>query len=149
MPVHRSYQSPRILLAGIHLGWAMHTPPAKILSQSDWSEMTWKLIPIIIEPWDCESHGRAVLLGSLTFLLSTRVPFPKKISCFPSTCVSSDNSFLNVRQEPTFGPWRGSPFLVYFYALSQCTTCPVPLHSHQPGSLSNLIIQEFLIEIHL
>ncbi|KAM7235622.1 hypothetical protein CapIbe_012808 [Capra ibex] len=28
-----------------------------------------------------------------------------------STCVSSDNSFSCVRQEPSFGPWKGSPFL--------------------------------------
>ena len=47
----------------------------------------------------------------LTLLLSTRVPFPNKISCFVSTCVSSDNSFLSVRQEPSFGPWKGSAFL--------------------------------------
>ena len=31
-----------------------------------------------------------------------RVPFPSKISCFVSTCVSLENSFLSVRQEPTF-----------------------------------------------
>ena len=36
---------------------------------------------------------------------------PNKISCFVSTCVSSDNSFPSVRQEPSFGPWKGSPFL--------------------------------------
>ena len=36
---------------------------------------------------------------------------PNKVSCFISTCVSSDNSFPSVRQEPSFGPWRGSPFL--------------------------------------
>ena len=34
-----------------------------------------------------------------------------KISCFFSTCVSWDNSFLSVRQEPSFRPWKGSPFL--------------------------------------
>ena len=28
-----------------------------------------------------------------------------------STCVSSDNSFPIVRQEPSFGPWKGFPFL--------------------------------------
>ena len=59
--------------------------------------------------------GRAVLLGLLTLLLSTRVPFPNKISCFVSTCVSSDNSFPSVRQEPSFGPWKGSPFLYHNY----------------------------------
>ena len=40
-----------------------------------------------------------------------RGPFPNKISCFVSTCVSLDNSFPNIRQEPSFGPWKGSPFL--------------------------------------
>ena len=39
------------------------------------------------------------------------VPFPNNISCFVNTCVSSDNSVLSVRQEPSFGPWKGSPFL--------------------------------------
>ena len=41
-------------------------------------------------------------LGSLTLVLSAQVPFPKKISCFVSTCVFLDNSFPSVRQEPTF-----------------------------------------------
>ena len=39
------------------------------------------------------------------------VPFLNKISCFVSKCVSSDNSFLIVRQEPSFGLWKGFPFL--------------------------------------
>ena len=52
---------------------------------------------------------RAVLLGSLTLLLSTQVPFPNKISCFVSACVSSDNSFPSVRQEPSFGLGMGPP----------------------------------------
>ena len=52
-----------------------------------------------------------VLLCFLTLLPSTRVPFPIKISCFVSTRVSSDNSFPSVRQEPSFGPWKGSAFL--------------------------------------
>ena len=62
-------------------------------------------------PVHCEPRGRAALLGFLTLLLSTRVPFPNKISCFVSTYVSSDNSFPSVRQEPSFGPWKGSLFL--------------------------------------
>ena len=55
--------------------------------------------------------AKNVVLGSLTLLLSTWVPFPNKVSCFIRTCVSSDNSFLSVRQEPSFGPWKGSAFL--------------------------------------
>ena len=58
----------------------------------------------------CTFFFRAVLLGSLTLLLSTRVPFPNKVSCFVSTCVSLDNSFPGVRQEPSFRPWKGSTF---------------------------------------
>ena len=61
--------------------------------------------------WIVSLHFRAVLLGSLTLLLSPRVPFPNKISCFVSTCVSSDNSFPSVRQKLSFGPWKGSAFL--------------------------------------
>ena len=45
---------------------------------------------------------RAVLLGSLILLLSTRVPFPIKALAL-SGRVSSDNSFPSVRQEPTLG----------------------------------------------
>ena len=37
-------------------------------------------------------------------------PFPKKSLVF-STRVSLDHSFPNVRQEPSFWPWKGSPFL--------------------------------------
>ena len=67
----------------------------------------------------CEQQtSRAGLLGSLTLLLSTGVPFPNKISCFVSTCVSLDNSFLSVRQEPSFRPWKGSAFLQHIYRLN-------------------------------
>ena len=59
--------------------------------------------------------GRAFLLGSLSLLLSAQLPFPNKISCFVSTCVSSDNSFPSIRQEPSFGPWKGSTFLQQFH----------------------------------
>ena len=56
-------------------------------------------------------HGRAVLLGPLTLLLSARVPLPHKVSYSVSSCVSSDTSFPSIRQEPTFGPWKRTPFL--------------------------------------
>ena len=36
---------PRILLTGIHLGWAMHASPGRILSQNDWPKTAQKLIP--------------------------------------------------------------------------------------------------------
>ena len=52
-------------------------------------------------------------MTSLTLLLSTQVPFPNKISCFVSTCVSSDSSFPSVRQEPR----KRSPFLQQTHGL--------------------------------
>ena len=36
------------------------------------------------EAQDCEPAGRAVLLASLTLLLSARAPFLNKLSCFVS-----------------------------------------------------------------
>ena len=59
----------------------------------------------------CEPCGRAILLGSLTLLPSARAPLPNEASSSVSMCVSSDNSFLRVRQQPSLGPWKGSPFL--------------------------------------
>ena len=101
---------PRIPLASIHLGWVMRVPPERL-----WIRRIGQRPPRNYshhhKTRDCEPHGRAVLLGSLTPLLSTRVPFPNKISCFVSTCVSSGDSFLRVRQESSFWPWKGSPFL--------------------------------------
>ena len=66
------------------------------------------------ETQDLEPRGRAVLLGSLTPLLSAWALLPNKVSCFVSSCVSSEISFLSVRQEPTLGPWKGSPFPQHF-----------------------------------
>ena len=40
-----------------------------------------------------------------------QAPLPNKVSCLVSSCVSLDNSFLSVRQEPTLRPWKGSHFL--------------------------------------
>ena len=64
--------------------------------------------------WDCKPCGKATLLGFLILQLSAQVPLPNKVSCFVSMCVSSDNSFLSVRQEPTLWRWKGSPFLQLF-----------------------------------
>ena len=72
----------------------------------DRTELNWK------------PRGRAVLLGSLTLLSFTYVPLSNKVSCFVSMCVSSDNLFPRVRQEPTLRPWKGSPFLQQFVHLN-------------------------------
>ena len=61
----------------------------RTLNQSDWPKKdNLENNPIIIKTGDCEPRGRAVLLCSLTLLLSTQVPLPNKVSCFVSLCAS-------------------------------------------------------------
>ena len=78
--------------------------------------MTWKLIP-----WSWNPRLQAMWQQSswvpLPYCFLPRGPLPNKISCFVSTCVSLDNSFPSVRQEPSFGPWKGSPFLQQHWRL--------------------------------
>ena len=105
----------RILLPDIHLGWATCTPPGRTLSQNNWPKTTWKVIPHYHNAWDCEPCGRAVLLGSLTLLLSgglggrVRVLFPIK-SLALSACVSPwTYHFQVLDKSPLWGPGRGFP----------------------------------------
>ena len=66
--------------------------------------------PITIKP---QTASHAAELFSWTPLPDCTLPgcpFPIK-SLALSACVSSDNSFLGVRQEPSFGSWKRSPFL--------------------------------------
>ena len=108
-PVHMSYQPRRTLHAGTHLGWVMLTPPGRTLSQKDWPETTWKLTQHH-KTWDCEPRGRAVLLGSLTLLLSTQAPLPNTKSLALSACVSPWTiHFWVLDKTPLSGPGRGPP----------------------------------------
>ena len=72
--------------------------------------------PVIIK---LQATRQSSSLGFPTLLFSARAPLPNKVSCFVSTCVSSDNSFPSVRQERTLRPWKGSPFLQQPQALAQ------------------------------
>ena len=108
MPVHMSYQPPRILV-GIHLERTKCAPPGRTLSWNDWPE-TWKQIPSPENPrlWATWQSGSP---GLLTLTLSSWAPLPNEVSCFVSMCVSQDNSFPSVRQEPILRPWKGFQFL--------------------------------------
>ena len=64
--------------------------------------------PITIKP-NCEPHGRAVLLVSLTLLPSAWAPLPNKVSSFVSTGVSLDNSLPSVKLRAHFGALEGGP----------------------------------------
>ena len=85
--------------------------------QDDWPETTWKLTSITIKP-ETESGGRAGLLCSCVLLVPWGI-LPNEIFCFVSTCVSLDNSFPSVRQEPTLRPWKGSLFLQQLSAVDE------------------------------
>ena len=95
-----------------HPSWLNKACTTRKSSESEWlSKDNPDTNPITIRP---ETAGHETELFSWVPLPSRSppgCPFPIKISCFLSTCVSSDNSFPSVRQEPSFGPWKGSPFL--------------------------------------
>ena len=69
---------PRILLSGIHLGWTRCAPPGRTLELEWLAKDNPETNPITIKMWDCMPCDRAVLLGSLTLLLSTGCSFPIK-----------------------------------------------------------------------
>ena len=98
---------PRILLAGIHLGWTGRAPPGRTLSQNNWLRTTRKYSHHH-ETRDCEPRGRAALLGSLPLLLSAWAPLPNKVSDFVSTCVSPRTiHFRALEKSLLLGPRRG------------------------------------------
>ena len=105
---------PRILLSSIHLGWTRRAPPGRTPELEWLAKDNLETNPITIKP-ETTSQAAEQFSGSLALLLSTRLPFPNKNSCFVSTCVFSDSSFPSVRQEPSFGLWKGSSFVQELY----------------------------------
>ena len=98
-PAHNMPCQPlRNIQAGIHLGWEMHIPLGRTLSQTrdghkqvEGTETTWKTNLIAIKPGRVTCKD--VLRGSLRLLHSARVPLPNEVLCFASACVSSGNFF--------------------------------------------------------
>ena len=106
-------QPPIVLLAGILLGWEMHMPPGRTLSQT-MGQARWltrdnpEINPITIKPKTVSRMAEQFSWVPLPCCSPPWCPFSIKSLAF---CVSTDNSFLSVRQEPTLGLWKGSPFL--------------------------------------
>ena len=88
-----------------HPSWLNKACTTRKDSESEWlAKDNPETNPITIKP-KTASH---VACGTfswvpLPYCFPLGCPFPIKFS----TCVSSDNSFPSVRQEPSFGPWRG------------------------------------------
>ena len=91
---------------GIHLGWAMCVPSGRTLSQNVWPD------PITIKPETLSHMAEQFSCIPLPSCSLPKCHFPiKSLVLSACVCVSSDNSFLSVRPEPTLGPWKGSSFL--------------------------------------
>ena len=101
--------------------WNPSWPSDTWVTRNPWDRMIGQRQSGSINPW--QSRGRAVLLGSLTLLLSTQAPLPRKVSCFVIACVSSNNSFLSVRQKLTQEPCKGSLFLQQYQASTKTFAC--------------------------
>ena len=96
------------LLASIlaEQGWTTRKDP-----ESEWlAKDNPETNPITIKP-ETASHMAEQFSWVLLPYFSPPGTLSNKISCFVSTCVSLDNSFLGVRQEPDFSPWKESPFV--------------------------------------
>ena len=74
--------------------------------------------PINIKPETASHMAEQSSWVPLPYYSLPGCPFPIKSYCFVNTCVSSDNSFPSVRQEPTLGPWKGSPFLQQLHPIN-------------------------------
>ena len=80
----------------------------KTLNENDWPETTQKTI----------SSPENLRLGAARQSSSSGFPYPWLFMGHPFpikslallTCISLDNLFPSVRQEPTLRPWKGPPF---------------------------------------
>ena len=82
--------------------------PGRTLSQNDWLEANLRTNLITVKP-KAVSH----MAEQFSWFPLPCCSLPKCLSpsCFVSTCVSSANSFLSVRQEPILGLWKEFSFL--------------------------------------
>ena len=94
--------------------------------------------PITIKPETVSHTAEQLSWVPLPSCSPPGCPFPVK-SLALSARVSSDNSFLSVRQEPSFGPWKGSPFLQYLYPIN------VNFSSFPKQTFSNLDTRIYLV----
>ena len=101
MPVHMSYQPPRILLSRIHLGWAMCAPPGRIPSQNDRLETTQKLT------------------NSITIKSETASHMAEEFSWVPLTCCSPPRHSFPIKFLALSA--RVSPQTIHFWVLDKST----------------------------
>ena len=85
-------------------------------SDQTWARARWlardnpESSPHYLKTRGCEPRGRAVLLGSLTLLLSAQTPLPNKGSHFVESVSPWTIYFWMLDKSPLPGPGRGHPF---------------------------------------
>ena len=95
-----------------HSSWLNNVRATKMNPESEWlSKDKPETNPITIKPETWSHMAEQPSWVPLPY----GSPLAKKVSCFVSMCVSSDNSFLNIRQETLFRPWKWSAFLQQTY----------------------------------
>ena len=127
--VPKSYQPPRTTLTGIHLAdrhartrrcthtqmhahadARTHASPGRTPSHGNWPETTeTNLVTLKLEAASYMAELFSGVRLPYCSLPRAPTPHPHEVSCFLSMCVSWNNSFPTVRQEPTLGPWKGVP----------------------------------------
>ena len=87
----------------------MCAPPGRTL-ESEWlAKDNQETNPITIKPETAEPRGRAVLLGSLTLLLSTQCPFPIKSLALSAHVSPWTIHFQVLDKGPVSGPGSDPP----------------------------------------
>ena len=94
-----------------HPSWLNKAWTTRKDSESEWlAKDNPETNPITIKPKTASHVAELFSWVPLAYCSPPGCPFPIK-SLALSAHVSLENSFPSVRQEPTFGPWKGSAFL--------------------------------------
>ena len=103
-----------------HTSWLNKAYTTRKDSESEWlAKDNPETNPITIKPETVSSVAELFSWVSLPYCSPPRYPFPIK-SLALSAHVSLDNSFPSVRQELSFSPWKGYPFLHQFCHFLDC-----------------------------
>ena len=109
MPVHISYQPPRILLAGSHLGWEFALTTSKD-PESEWlARDNLETNPITIRPETSSHAAEQFSWVPLPCCSSPGRPFPKKFFALSAHVSPWTIHFHVLDKIPLSGPGRGPP----------------------------------------
>ena len=95
-----------------HPSWPNEVCTTRKDSESEWlANDNPETNPITIKPETACCLTELFSWVPLLYCSPLRCPFPIKSLASSAHVSPQDNSFPSVWQEPSFGPWKGSPFL--------------------------------------